>query len=68
MRRAQKCSIDDLFEEFRAVERILYDVTQENLLAVEVSNLIPDLRILNDHVQDVLRHAINSYLGETAAA
>jgi len=68
MRRAQNCSIDDLFEEFRAIERILYDVTQENLLSADVSNLIPDLKFLNDHVQDVLRHAVNSYLGETAAA
>jgi len=68
MRRGQNCSIDDLFEEFRAMERILYEVTQENLLAVDVSNLVPDLRILNDHVQDVLRHAVNSYLGQTAAA
>ena len=68
MRRAQKCSIDDLFDEFRAMERILYEVTQENLLAVDVSNLVPDLRIINDHMQDVLRHAVHSYLGQTAAA
>jgi ActR/RegA family two-component response regulator len=68
MRHAQKCSIDDLFDEFRAMERILYEVTQENLLAVDVSNLVPDLRILNDHMQDVLRHAVHSYLGQTAAA
>lgn len=68
MRRAQQCSIDDLFDEFRTMERIFYEVIQENLLAVDVSSLVPDLRILNDHVQDVLRHTINSYLGYTAAA
>jgi ActR/RegA family two-component response regulator len=67
-RRAQQCSIDDLFDEFRTMERIFYEVIQENLLAVDVSSLVPDLRILNDHVQDVLRHTINSYLGHTAAA
>lgn len=68
MRREQHCSIDDLFDEFRTIERILYEVIQENLLGVDVSNLVPDLKVLNDHVQDVLRHAVNSYLGHTVAA
>jgi ActR/RegA family two-component response regulator len=68
LRRDQNCSIDDLFDEFRTVERCAYDVVQENLLAVDVSNLVPDLRLLNDHMQDVLRHAVNAYLAHTKAA
>ena len=68
MRREQSCSIDDLFEEFRTLERCAYEVVQENLLAVDVSNLVPDLRVFNDHVQDVLLHAVNAYLGHTIAA
>lgn len=67
-RRQQGCSIDELFEEFRALERAVYEVVQENLLVADVSNLVPDLRALNDHVQDVLRHAINAYLSHSAAA
>ena len=68
LRRQQKNSIDDLFEEFRALERTIYEVVQENLLGSDVSNLVPDLRALNDHVQDVLQHAINAFLASTIAA
>jgi YesN/AraC family two-component response regulator len=68
LRRGQECSIDDLFEEFRALERAVYEVVQENLLVADVSNLVPDLRAFNDHVQEVLRHAVNAYLAYTAAA
>jgi ActR/RegA family two-component response regulator len=64
----QNCTIDDLFEEFRSFERSAYEVVQENLLAADVSNLVPDLRRFNDHVQDVLRHAVNAYLANTKAA
>ena len=68
VRREQGCSIDELFEEFRAVERAVYEVVQENLLGADVSNLVPDLRAFNDHVQDVLRCAINAYLSHSAVA
>lgn len=68
LRREQGRSIDDLFEEFRALERAVYEVVQENLLAADVSNLVPDLRALNDHVQDVLRHAVNAFLASHVAA
>jgi YesN/AraC family two-component response regulator len=68
LRRTQEFSIDDLFEEFRALERSVYEVVQENLLVADVSNLVPDLRALNDHGQDVLRCAINAYLAYPAAA
>lgn len=68
LRQEQGCSIDDLFEEFRAMERAVYEVVQENLLAADVSNLVPDLRAFNDHVQDVLRHAINAFLAHRVAA
>ena len=68
LRREQNRSIDDLFDEFRTFERTVYDVVQENLLGADVSNLIPDLRLFNDHVQDVLRHAINAYLAHKTAA
>jgi len=67
-KREQGASIDDLFDEFRAVERAVYEVVQENLLAADVSNLVPDLRIFNDHVQLVLNHAVNAYLAHRAAA
>ena len=68
LRKEQDRSIDDLFEEFRALERAGYEAVQENLLAADVSNLVPDLRAFNDHVQDVLRHAVNAFLAHRVAA
>ena len=68
LRREQNRTIDDLFDEFRTFERTVYEVVQENLLAADVSNLVPDLRLFNDHVQDVLRHAINAFLANTNVA
>lgn len=68
LRRDQNYSVDDLFEDFRTLERIAYEVVQENLLAADVSNLVPDLRAFNDHVQNVLMHAVNAYLEDSIAA
>lgn len=67
-RREQGCLIDDLFDEFRTLERTAYEIVQENLLAADVSNLVPDLRAFNDHVQNVLMHAVNAYLEDSLAA
>ena len=68
LRREQNNSIDDLFDEVRTLERVAYEVLQENLLAIDVSNLVPDLRLFNDHVQNVLRHAVNAHLAHSIAA
>ncbi|PYY14512.1 MAG: hypothetical protein DMG61_09800 [Acidobacteria bacterium] len=68
LRREQCCSIDDLFDEFRTLERVAYEVVQENLLAADVSNLVPDLRAFNDHVQNVLNYAIRALLERPIAA
>jgi len=68
LRHHQHYSIDDLFEDFRTLERTAYEVVQENLLAADVSNLVPDLRAFNDHVQNVLMHAVNAYLEDSIAA
>ena len=68
LRRDQHYSIDELFEDFRTLERTAYEVVQENLLAADVSNLVPDLRAFNDHVQNVLMHAVNAYLEDSMAA
>jgi len=68
LRRAHQYSINDLFEDFRTLERIAYEVVQENLLAADVSNVVPDLRAFNDHVQNILMHAVNAYLEDSMAA
>lgn len=68
LRRKQQYAIDDIFDDFRTLERIAYEVVQENLLAADVSNLVPDLRAFNDHVQNVLMHAVNAYLEDSIAA
>jgi YesN/AraC family two-component response regulator len=68
LRREQGSSVDDLFDEFRALERTAYEIVQENLLAADVSNVVPDLKAFNDHVQNVLMHAVNAYLEDSLAA
>lgn len=68
LRREQGSSIDHLFEEFRTLERAAYEVVQENLLAADVSNLVPDLRAFNDHVQNVLNYAVRAMLELPMAA
>lgn len=68
LRREQGSSIDHLFEEFRTLERAAYEVVQENLLAADVSNLVPDLRAFNDHVQNVLNYAVRAMLEIPMAA
>jgi len=68
LRREQGSSIDDLFNELRTLERVAYEVVQENLLATDVSNLVPDLRAFNDHVQNVLNHAVCALLEKPMAA
>jgi ActR/RegA family two-component response regulator len=68
LRRNQGSTVADIFQEFRAFERIVYEVVQENLLAMDVSNLVPDLRMFNDRVQDALQHSVDAYLSERTAA
>jgi hypothetical protein len=60
--------VAEIFHEFRAFERIVYEVVQENLLAMDVSNLVPDLRMFNDRVQDAMQRSVDAYLSERAAA
>jgi Response regulator containing CheY-like receiver, AAA-type ATPase, and DNA-binding domains len=68
LRRTQGSTVAELFQEFRAFERVVYEVVQENLLAMDVSNLVPDLRMFNDRVQDAMQHSVDAYLSERAAA
>lgn len=68
LRRTQGSTVAEIFHEFRAFERIVYEVVQENLLAMDVSNLVPDLRMFNDRVQDAMQRSVDAYLSERAAA
>jgi YesN/AraC family two-component response regulator len=68
IRRIQGYTLENLFDEFRIMERVVYDIAQENLLGIEVSMLVPDLREFNDALQDLLRIAINAFLNREQAA
>jgi DNA-binding response OmpR family regulator len=67
-RRQQGYKLNNLFDEFRTFERVVYEVVQENLLSVDVSNLVPDLKLFNDQVQDVMQHSVSAFLEEKIAA
>lgn len=68
LRRIQGSTVAQIFDEFRAFERTVYEVVQENLLAMDVSNLVPDLRLFNDRVQEAMQRSVDAYLSERAAA
>jgi ActR/RegA family two-component response regulator len=68
LRRQQGIRVSGIFQEFRIFERIAYEVVQENLLAMDVSNLVPDLRMFNDRVQEAMQRSVDSHLSEQAAA
>jgi DNA-binding response OmpR family regulator len=61
IRRKQGYSIADLVEENRVLDDSIYEFVEENLLHVDVSRLIPDLRHVNNILELQLRHAVESH-------
>src|SRR5207302_4385913 len=55
-------SLTMLLEEFRLLRRIVMDLVQQNLLAVEISLLLPDLSVVNDALDTLLAAAVEGYV------
>jgi hypothetical protein len=56
-----------MVEDVRLIDEAIYDVIQENLLCVDVSYLIPDLRVLNKSVGLQLRESIEAFASKAGA-
>jgi len=62
LRRQQGYSIPMIVEDTRLLDHAISDTIQENLLSLDVSNLIMDLRRINDTLEFQLRESLQSYL------
>jgi len=67
-RKRQGYSQLTLVDDTRALDSAIYEVLQDNLLAVNLSNLIPDLSRLNDSIEAHLQEALKAFVTEQRAA
>jgi len=61
-RRRQEFSIPQILKEARLLRRSIFEVMQQNLLAVDISTLIPDLVQISDSLDVQIKHSIQAYL------
>jgi ActR/RegA family two-component response regulator len=62
VQRLQGYSIPLVITSFRLLEDLLYDLVNENLLLLEISEVIPDIRRLNSALAVQLEASIKAYL------
>jgi DNA-binding response OmpR family regulator len=67
-RHRQGYSAPLLVEENRLFSHAILNCVQENLLAVDLSHLVPDLKALSDALSSMLREAISCYSPVSSAA
>ncbi|PYX66240.1 MAG: hypothetical protein DMG74_05290 [Acidobacteria bacterium] len=64
----QGYSIPMVVEETRCLDMVIYRVVQENLMAIDVSRLVSDLRVVNDSLQTSLKRSLRAYLEQAKKA
>jgi ActR/RegA family two-component response regulator len=67
VRREQGYSLDMLVEDARILDDAIHDVIEANLLDLKLSNLISDLRRINDSIGRGLQASVRSYLANDAS-
>lgn len=60
-RREQGCSVAEIVEESRVLQRSIYDTLQSNIFVVDLSWLIPDMIRVSDKLQEQLIRSIEAY-------
>src|SRR2546428_567626 len=55
-------------EDTRWLDMVIYRVVQENLMALDVSRLVSDLRVVNDSLQTSLKRSLRAYLEQAKKA
>jgi len=66
MRRLQGYSIPLIIASLRLLENVIYEVVGENLLALDISRVISDIRQLNDNLARQLQETTRAYLSGEA--
>ena len=56
-----------IVEDARLIDEAIYEVIQENLLCVDVSHLIPDLRVVNKALGLQLKESIEAFASKAGA-
>jgi len=64
----QGYSIPMVVEETRCLDMVIYRVVQENLMAIDMSRLVSDLRVVNDSLQTSLKRSLRAYLEQAKKA
>jgi CheY-like chemotaxis protein len=66
LRRLQGYSIPLIIASLRLLENVIYEVVGENLLALDISHVISDIRRLNDNLVRQLQETAKAYLSGEA--
>ena len=61
LRRDQGCSVTQLVQETRVLQKIISATIQNNLLGVDLSRLVPDLIQVGETLASFLEVAVNTY-------
>jgi len=61
-RKQQGYTVPLLLEETRILHRVVADCMQQNLLAIDISNLIPDLIEVHDRMHRMLQYSLEAFL------
>lgn len=61
-RRQQGYTASMLLEEARILHRVIANCTQENLLALDISSLLPDLINVGDKLHLISKHSLHAFL------
>src|SRR5215467_371161 len=62
VRRDQGYSVPMMIEEARIVSDVVFEIIQRNLMALDLSRLIADVRCMNDSLQAQLTASVAAYL------
>lgn len=62
LRYAQRYSLTELVDDNLALDVTIYDIIQENLLAVDLSSLLPALKTINETLDARLKESLNAFL------
>ena len=68
LRRKQGYSIPMMVEDACAVDDAIYEIVQNNLLYLNVSHLIPDLRAVNGILEKQLKESLKAYTSKQREA
>lgn len=68
VRKRQGYTLELTFKEARILQCQLFELAQENLLDLDMSNIIPDMTVITDTIELLVAESIKSFVSEDVAA